>query len=135
KIKAILQLEILTPVNKLKEISRAFIRFSLENKNMYTILIGANSTRVDLEETELQINKVRLDLFRHMRDAIQACCSTDDADQLLGYARICFYTLNGVITTYLPSKESYSELIERLGSTFDTAIEILVTGFNKKEEK
>jgi AcrR family transcriptional regulator len=132
QIKTISRLDTVTSDEKLKEMSRAYIRFSLENKNMYAILIGAGATRVDQEDAEFEVNKVRLDLFKQMRQTIQACCLTNDAEQVLAYARIFFYTLHGIITTYTSSKESYTELIGRLGSTFDQAVEVLLSGFKAK---
>lgn len=135
KLKAISQLEILSPENKLKEMSRAFIRFSFENKNMYPLLIGSQSIRVDEEETELQINRVRLDLFKCMQDTLQSELLSTDPEQLLEFARIFFYTLHGIITTYINSKESYSELVKRLGSTFDASVDVLLLGFKTKEKK
>jgi AcrR family transcriptional regulator len=131
-IKTISNLQTITPDKKLIEMSRAFIRFSLENKNIYAILIVTGATRVDQEDPEFEVNKVRLDLFKQMRQTIQASFLTNDAEQILAFARIFFYTLHGIITTYISSKESYTELIGRLGSTFDQAVEVLLSGFKAK---
>jgi hypothetical protein len=56
--------ETLTPDEKLKEISRGFIHFCLLNRSMYAVFITAKSSRVDEEEPDLEINKLRVGLFK-----------------------------------------------------------------------
>ena len=40
-----------------------YIHFCLKNRNMYDIFFNAKSSRVDEEEPELEINKLRLEIF------------------------------------------------------------------------
>ena len=120
------------PEEKLKEISRIFVLYCLENENMYWVFLGANASRVDVEKPELEINKIRIELFQLLMHVIQECLLIEKNEQLLGFTRIFFYMLHGIVGTYSPLNESLSELMERLGDTFDNGVEILLIGFKEK---
>lgn len=124
------------PADKLIGVSHEFIQFCLQNRNMYTIFFMANSARVDVEEQELEINKLRNTLFVLLQQALQAHLKIEENDnQLLAFSRIYFFTLHGIVATYHESVESQEELMQRLGDTFDEAIEVLLLGFHQKLNK
>jgi AcrR family transcriptional regulator len=126
----------LTPEDKLKSITRKFIEFSLSNRNMYTIFFMTQATRVDEEEPILEINKLRNQMFGLLRRAIGECLPNDvESEQILAYARIYFFTLHGILATYTNPKEPLDGLLERLASTFDLAVEVLLTGFKYTESR
>ncbi|MBS4174718.1 TetR/AcrR family transcriptional regulator [Bacillus sp. FJAT-49736] len=117
---------------QLKEISREFIYFCLLNRSMYTIFITAQSSRVDVEEPNSEINKLRLELFNIIKQVIRKCLSIDEGEQLLAFARIFFFNIQGIVATYSYPHETLDTLMERLIPTFDEAVAILLLGFKEK---
>lgn len=122
----------LTAEDKLKRISREYIYFCLKNRNMYDIFFNAKSSRVDVEEPELEINKLRIEIFELMKLVIQECLIISNNDQLLAFSRIYYFHLNGILSTYSYQHEPLDVLMERLTPTFDLAIEVLLLGFKEK---
>ncbi|WP_249872102.1 TetR/AcrR family transcriptional regulator [Oceanobacillus saliphilus] len=132
KMQHIVQSRSDTPEVKLKKISNEFIHFCLRNKNIYNIFINAKSTRVDEANPDLEINKMRLRIFTFMKQVLGQCLSIQDTEQLLDFSRIYFYNLYGILSTYSFQHEPTEVLIERLTPTFDTAVEVLIYGFEEK---
>ncbi len=122
----------LSAVDKLKGISREYILFGLKNQNMYSIFINTKSTRVDEEEPELEINKLRVEIFEVLVQVIQECLSMPRNNQLLAFTRIFFFNINGILSAYSYLHETIEELMERLTPTFDLAVDILILGFKEK---
>lgn len=122
----------LTIEEKMKRVSLEFIRFCLHNQSMYFIFLGANASRVDDKAPKLEINKVRIGLFQILTKLLQAYLDINDEELLLMYSRIFFYTLHGCIATYTPLDETLDELMARLTTTFEEAVEVLLIGFRKK---
>jgi AcrR family transcriptional regulator len=130
QIESVLHNKTLSSGDRLKSITRTFIQFCFLNSNMYNILFMTKASRVDEEEPELEVQKLRNLLFGQLRRAIRECLPEGTRDpQVLTYARIYFYTLHGLIGTYTHSEETYDQLMERLGPTFDLAAEVMLAGF------
>lgn len=125
----------LSSEDKLKRISIEYIHFCLRNQNMYDIFFNAKSTRVDEGEPELEINKLRIEIFEIMKKIIGECLSISNDNQLLAFSRIYYFNLNGILSTYSYQHEPLNVLMERLTPTFDLAIEILLLGFKEKLKK
>ncbi|MFD3449915.1 TetR/AcrR family transcriptional regulator [Microbacteriaceae bacterium 4G12] len=127
------------PDIRLKAIFIEVIKFCLSNRNMYTTFFMAQATRVDEEDPALEINNLRNHLFSQLRAAIAACLNLKNTDEFaLGCARIFFFTLQGILVTYLNPNEPLPELMERLTPTFDLAVDVMLIGFKhtvKKEDK
>ena len=104
----------------------------LKNRNLYDIFFNAKSTRVDEEKPELEINQLRIEIFELMKSVVQECIIIPNNDELLGFSRIYYYQLNGILTTYSYQHEPLDILMERLTPTFDLAIDILLLGFKEK---
>lgn len=120
----------MSPTTKLKATSQHVIRFSLSNRNMYTIFFNVKAGRVDIEEPELEINKLRNKLFGLLMTALQQCLGLErDDERLLPYSRIYFFMLHGMVGTYSHSEEPVQLLLDRVSSTFDEAIEVMLAGF------
>lgn len=117
---------------KLKQVSKAFIRFCLENRNMYTIFFEVKSARIDDPNPELDINRMRNTLFSMLSDFLQNCLHLSDENQLLTCSRMYFYMLRGIVGTYTHTSESVESVLNRLSSTFDEAFEVLLLGCRKK---
>ncbi|MGG3641557.1 TetR/AcrR family transcriptional regulator [Bacillus gobiensis] len=132
QMEQIAQHDALTPEDRLKQISHKFIHFCLQNKNMYTIIIAAQSTKIDEKDPKLEINKLRNNMFALLMRVIQDCLSLPKNEQLLTFTRIFFYNLHGTVSTYTYSNESVEELMNRLSSTFDEAVDVLLFGFKEK---
>lgn len=122
----------LSSEDKLKRISLEYIHFCLHNRNMFDIFFNTKSTRVDEEDPELEINKLRIKIFEIKKEIIRECFSISNDDQLLAFSRIYYFNLNGILSTYSYQHEPLDILMERLTSTFDLAIEILLLGFKEK---
>ncbi|MFB5086604.1 TetR/AcrR family transcriptional regulator [Psychrobacillus sp. PGGUH221] len=127
----ILKINTLSSEGKLKEISREYITFCLQNRSMYDVFFNAKSSRVD-EEPELEINKLRIEIFDIMKGLIQKILSLPNNEQLLAFTRIYYYSLNGILSTYSYQHEPLGVLMKRLTPTFDLAVDILILGFKEK---
>lgn len=120
----------LLPDERLKLVSREFIQFCLLNRNMYSLFFMAKSSRVDEEQPVLEVQQLRVSLFAVLKQVVRECLQHDLADeQILAYTRIYFFTLNGIIGTYLDSVETFETLMNRLAPTFELAIDVLLSGF------
>lgn len=114
---------------KLREISRQFIRFCLGNRNMYTLFFMIKASRIDEEEPEQELQALRTHLFGLLRKAVLLCLPPEvGGEEALAYARIYFYTLHGIVGTYTHSEESLEELLGRLAPTFDLAVDVILAG-------
>jgi len=125
-------LSTLTSVDKLKQISLEYIHFCLKNRSLYDIFFNTKSTRIDEEDPKLEINRLRIEIFEIMKEIIRECLSISNEEQLLAFARIYYYNLNGILSTYSYQHEPLAVLMERLTPTFELAIEILLLGFTEK---
>ena len=123
----------LSPEEILKTISIKFIRFSLLHRNIYTTFMTVKSSRVDQIESATDMNKMRIQLFTLLEQALQRFLFIEGNDErLLMYTRIYFYTLHGIINTYIHSEESLESLMNRLLPTFEESIEVILIGFKEK---
>ncbi|MGJ9457315.1 TetR/AcrR family transcriptional regulator [Oceanobacillus sp. CF4.6] len=127
-----IEMDSLTSEDKLKGICNEFIHFCLSNKSLYSLFINVKSTRIDEQEPELEINKLRLEIFAIMKQLLQQCLSLPDDEQLVAFSRIFFYNLYGILSTYSYQHEPTETLMERLTPTFDLTVEILISGFKEK---
>jgi AcrR family transcriptional regulator len=128
QMESVLGNKTLSPDDRLKSVSRVFIQFCLEYRNMFTIFFMTKASRVDEEAPKLEIQKLRNQLFGLLRQAIKECLHLKQDDLLLAYTRIYFFTLNGIIGTYTTSEESVEMLMDRLAPTFELAVEIMLAG-------
>ncbi len=132
KFQSIQQEYSLSAKEKLKKISREYIQFCLRNRNMYTVFMNAKSSRVDEDEPQLEINRLRIDLFKMLMSSVQQYLQIEDKEDELAYARIFYYSLNGIVHTYSYEHEPYYVTMERLTPTFDLAVDVLLLGFKEK---
>lgn len=118
------------PAARLKAVSREFIEFCLEHRNMYQIFFMARAGRVDAAEPTSRVHRLRNELFRLLQDGVQMVLQLgrDDHETLLAYSRIYFYALHGIVATYANSQETPDMLTGRLGTTFDLALDVILTG-------
>lgn len=124
------------PEQALKSLSLLFLRFCLENRNMYRIFFEAKAVRVDEQRPELEINKIRIELFDLLKDALKHCLQENIGDkQLLTSSRIFFFMLRGIVGTYTDSEEPLDLLFQRLLPTFNEAIEVLLIGLKQKTKQ
>ncbi|WP_067727439.1 TetR/AcrR family transcriptional regulator [Oceanobacillus damuensis] len=122
-----------SPEDRLKKISNEFIQFCLRNKNVFSIFINAKSTRLDELNPDMEINKVRLEIFALMKQMLGESLSIpDNTEQLMAFSRIYFYNLYGILNTYSYQHEPTEVLIERITPTFTLAFDILIMGFKEK---
>lgn len=117
---------------RLKQLSLVFLQFCLEHRNLYDILLNAQSTKVDDEKPEMEINQLRLTIFNTMKKVIQEHLSISGDEQLLAFSRVYYYSLNGILNTYTYLHEPIDELMKRLRPTFDLNVEVLLLGFKEK---
>jgi AcrR family transcriptional regulator len=133
QMESVLGNETLSTDDRLKSITKQFIEFCLANRNMYIVFFMTKAARVDEEAPASELNKLRNQLFGMLRKAIQEALNLrqDFSDLGLAYARIYFFTLQGILATYHQSEESVDALVDRLSSTFNLAIDVLLAGFKE----
>jgi AcrR family transcriptional regulator len=119
----------LSPAEKLRRLNGHFIAFCMENRSMYTIFFEAKSARVDEPEPDLEINRLRNQMFGIIVQLLQSYFDIPEGERLLGFSRIYFYMLRGIVSTYTLSEESVDSIMNRLSSTFDDAFDALLLGF------
>ncbi|WP_255314425.1 TetR/AcrR family transcriptional regulator [Bacillus sp. FJAT-26390] len=120
----------LTSDEKLQRLSEQFIRFCLENRSMYAIFFEVKSVRVDEAEPELEINRMRNQMFNIIVQVLKTNLNLTEGEQLLSFSRIYFYMLRGIVGTYTLSEETVDSIMTRLSNTFHVAFESLLLGFN-----
>ncbi|MGO4344582.1 TetR/AcrR family transcriptional regulator [Paenibacillus sp. MCAF9] len=123
---------LLSADEKLKRMNDLFIRFCLNNRSMYAIFFEVKSSRVDELEPELEINRVRNQMFNVIVQLLKTNLNLPEGEQLLSCSRIYFYMLRGIVGTYTHSEESVDAIFSRLSTTFDHAFEALLIGFDKQ---
>ncbi|MGM0884737.1 MAG: TetR/AcrR family transcriptional regulator [Bacillota bacterium] len=122
----------LSPAEKLQRLNGLFISFCLENRSMYTIFFEVKSARVDDPEPDLEINRLRNEMFGIIVQLLQNFLDIPEGERLLGFSRIYFYMLRGIVGTYTLSEESVDSIINRLSATFDDAFDALLLGFKEQ---
>lgn len=136
QMEATLASESASPEEILRRISSQFIHFCLSNRNMYTLFFMIKASRIDVEEPEKELQSLRNHLFGLLRQAVWSCLPKDvGEEEALGYARIYFYTLHGIVGTYTHSEESLDSLMERLTPTFALAVDVFLAGTQKMMNK
>ncbi|MGG1659324.1 TetR/AcrR family transcriptional regulator [Brevibacillus sp. NRS-1366] len=129
QIETTLESDVQSPEDKLRKVSLLFIWFSLKNQNMYTLFFMTKASRIDEESSTSQLQKLRTHLFRLLRQAVSECLPASlKEEEALAYARIYFYTLQGIVGTYTHSEEPLESLMERLTPTFELAVEVMLAG-------
>jgi AcrR family transcriptional regulator len=136
QMEAVLKDDKVQPKDRLKSVTREFIQFCLGNRNMFTIFFMVKASRVDEEEPQIEIQRLRNQLFGLLRQAVQNCLDEDASeDYVLACARIYFFTLHGILGTYFPSEEPVQALLSRLEPTFELTTDVLVEGFVRMKQK
>lgn len=129
QLEGILNSEYASPEERLRSLSREFIRFALDNRTLYPVFFTAKPTRVDVDDPALEIQRLRNDLFNLVGDGLAAALEIDRADDgLLAYIRSYFFLLHGIIASYATSVEHVEELFDRLEPTFDLAFRSMLSG-------
>jgi AcrR family transcriptional regulator len=123
------------PPEKLKEISRQFLRFCLSHKSMVAVIFNVKSARVDEADPQSDVNKLRNRLFGYFTEAVNQVIPADSAEEKINLSRVYFYMLNGMVTTYLNSEEPLEQLFERILPLLDQAFEIVMLGMQQKREQ
>lgn len=129
QMESTLQAEALSPAERLERLCREFIRFCLQHRHIYALIFMARASRVDEAAPELEVNRMRIHLFGLLREGLRgALAPVQSEERLMAYARTVFFTMHGVISTYVEAEEAYEQLMERLGPTFDLAVGVLLSG-------
>ena len=128
ELESIREKQSIEPAERLIEMCLAFIRFGLKNNSMYELFMLSDGSRADEAEPKQQINKLRLHLFSLLSETLQNALRINDEEQILVYTRILFFYLNGCVSTYSQSNESYESLWSRLSVTFETGVHAILKG-------
>jgi AcrR family transcriptional regulator len=132
EMEAVLQDQALSPRDRLRRISEIFIRFCLAHRTMYSIFFMARADRVDASEPVLEVNRLRNRLFGLLRQAVGDVLPAGLGEEaVLAYARVSFFTLQGILGTYIQSQEPLEKLLARLSPTFDLAVRVLLAGIEQ----
>lgn len=117
------------PEAQLKALSLSMLEFCLSNRNMYSVFFNVKSVRVDDPSPEMELNQLRNRMFAKLTEVIAAYLGHNPLpERSLMYARIYFFTLNGIISTYASSEEPVEQLMERLRPTFEHTFEVVLKG-------
>ncbi len=120
------------PSDRIKVMSEEYLRFGLKNRALYRVFVATESIRVDQLLPEAPLNRLRLEIFGLLAAALRAALGLAVEDERsLGYSRVFFFMLHGIVATYDQSKESVASIIERLASTFAKAVEVCLAGFRE----
>lgn len=129
QLTAIVEDETKTPDERLHQFTETFIAFGLANGNLYNAFFMAEAEQVDVSEPERELNRLRNQLFGLLRRAIQACVAASE-EQNLAFARIYFYMVHGIISTYAEAADP-AAVLARLNDTFALGPKLLLTGFRE----
>lgn len=122
--------------DRVRRTSRTYVEFCLAHRAMYPVLLIARATRVDVEAHDLEIQRERNRLFASYRRALAEFLGLrPDEERSLASARVAFFTLHGIVMTYQASPESYDQLMQRLGPTFELAIAVMLAGLFQQVRK
>ncbi|GIP36004.1 TetR/AcrR family transcriptional regulator [Paenibacillus sp. J2TS4] len=122
----------LEPLRTLIQLSEKFILFCMRQRNMADIFFGVKSERVDEPQPKLEMNRIRNELFSLIRQGIALNIPEADAEELLSYARIYYYMMQGMVTTYTYSEEPLAQLLTRVMPLVSQGAEIFITGIQTK---
>lgn len=132
QMESTLQAEGLSPDERMHGLCHGFIRFCMMHRHIYSLIFMTRASRVDAEAPELEVNRVRIHLFGLIREGLRGALPAGMAEErLMAYARVVFFSLHGVVSTYLEGEESFDQLMERLGPTFDLAVAVLLSGIRE----
>lgn len=119
--------------DRLTDVGLLFIRFCLENRNLVPLLFLTEAVRVDEPEPELAINRLRNATFGLLARGLSECLGIGPDDpRLLTFSRIAFFSLFGIVGTYLQGEESADRLFRRLRGTFEETVNVLLAGFRAR---
>jgi AcrR family transcriptional regulator len=132
QLEAIVKDESASPEDRLREISRTFLAFGFQHRNLYAVAFMAKGSRVDEDAPALAVQQLRNDLFALLGQAVQASVNPGlDKERTVAYARIHFFILHGILSTYPGTEEPLDALMARVGLTFELAVEVLLAGFKE----
>lgn len=132
RLEAELQRSTQTPQERLRAVMGVFLQFCLVHRSMYELLFLARASRVDEQEPELGVQRQRNALFALLQRAVgEALGRPVSEEERLAYARVCFFTLHGIVGTYRQSAEPFEALLARLEPTFALAVDVLVAGLQQ----
>lgn len=134
ELEAVLLRATLSPDDQLRRMCQIFIQFGFEHRSIYGVLFMAKATRVDLPEPELEVNRLRNQLFGVLRRAVTQVLPPGRSEEVQwAYARALFFTLHGIAALYAGSEEPLDSLLERLRPTFDLAVDMALAGMKQLE--
>ena len=114
---------------KLKAVSLAFVSFGLANRSTYALFFNVKAGRVDEKNPESELNRLRNRMFGLLSEAVRACLPLEQQDERsLLCARIYFFAVQGILSTYAQSEETAEQLLARLTPTFETTFDVVLAG-------
>lgn len=120
------------PLRTLTQLGEKFILFCLRRRNMVNVLFMLKAERVDEPEPGLMINRIRNELFADLKQGIAWNFPDASAEELLSYARIYYYMLQGIVSTYMYNEEPLAQLLSRVMPLVTQGTEIFVAGIQAK---
>lgn len=113
--------EELSSTEKVKRMSKVYVEFGLKNSDFYVLFMTYEGIRVDSEQIDRQLNEIRLKMFNLFYQVIKEIF-TDEEDEgynALDISRCIFYTLHGIVMTYMKHNDGYGEIKERVHIMLD----------------
>ncbi|MCI3919665.1 TetR/AcrR family transcriptional regulator [Paenibacillus sp. TRM 82003] len=116
------------PRERIKEIGKQFIAFGIKNRTMYDVYFNQGSINVQEESPSLEVNKIRNHLFSQIMSAFELLHPTRAKELKIVYARMFYYFLNGLTSSYVNNAESMDAIMVRIQPTVENMLDILLLG-------
>ncbi|MBO9597116.1 MAG: TetR/AcrR family transcriptional regulator, partial [Cohnella sp.] len=108
----------------------------LANRNMYDLFLNVKSVRVDEASPKMEINRLRNQMFGQLSDIVRESLQLPPQDErVLLSARVYYFALHGIISTYAHSEESAEQLMDRLQTTFLHTFDVMLAGLRARTNK
>ncbi|MFC0562517.1 TetR/AcrR family transcriptional regulator [Halalkalibacter alkalisediminis] len=117
-----------TSQEKLIRLSKMYVHFGLSYRNLYQAFLTLEAIRVDVEETIWELNERRIDLFMHLKKAVNGVFPSADDKRLLDLSRMIYFVLHGIIMTYKDVDERVNGIIKRIFPIVDRSVTYLIQG-------
>ncbi|MBP2623378.1 TetR/AcrR family transcriptional regulator [Streptococcus oricebi] len=100
---------------KLLALAETFVIFSFQHRNSYQLLLLAGGERVDKEDFDLPLNRIRLQCFAILRENVESLLPKDlSEEEKLNISRGVFLFLQGLVSVYSLEKPTDFAHLEQI---------------------
>ena len=100
---------------RLLALAEAFVKFAFSHRNSYHLLLLAGGERVDKENFDLPLNRIRRDCFAILRENVEALLAKElSKEEKLNISRGVFLFLQGLVSVYSLEEPAYSLHVKKI---------------------